>query len=69
MPSHGICCQVSQIEMGKVVPGPPGPRPKLFFRRDRDEIFFLTGTGIKNDWSRSYLLSDEAFNSVLTHLR
>jgi hypothetical protein len=28
---------------------------KLFFRRDRDrdEIFFLTGT--KNDWSRSSL--------------
>jgi hypothetical protein len=27
----------------------PGPRPKFFSRRDRDEIFFLTGTGTKND--------------------
>jgi hypothetical protein len=34
----------------------PGPRPgpKLFFHRNRDQIFFLTGT--KNDWSRSCLL-------------
>jgi hypothetical protein len=43
----------------------PGPWSKGFrlgtgteicFWRDRDEIFFLTGTGIKNDWSRSCLL-------------
>jgi hypothetical protein len=33
----------------------PGPKPNTFFRRDRDEIFFLTGT--KNDWSRSCLVS------------
>ncbi len=32
-----------------------GTRTKIFFRRDRDEIFFLTGTGTKNDWSRSCL--------------
>jgi hypothetical protein len=33
----------------------PGPEPKFFSRRDRDEIFFLTATGTKNDWSRSCL--------------
>jgi hypothetical protein len=34
-----------------------GPGPKVFFYRDRDEIFFLTGTGTKNDWSRSCLVT------------
>jgi len=43
------------VEMSKVV---PGPRPETFFRRDRDrdQHFFFTGTGTKNDWSRSCLL-------------
>jgi hypothetical protein len=42
-------------------PGPeffsPAPGPTFFSRRDRDrdQIFFLTGTGTKNDWSRSCL--------------
>jgi hypothetical protein len=36
----------------------PGPGPKFFSRRnrDRDGIFFLTGIGTKNDWSRSCLI-------------
>jgi hypothetical protein len=50
----------------------PRPRPKTFFRRvrdqnfffrrdrDRDEIFFLTGT--KNDWSRSCLRKPDHVN-------
>ncbi len=56
------CVQVrmkeySKTGMGKVVPVPAGPGPNFVSRRDRDEIFFLTetGTGTKNDWSRSCL--------------
>jgi hypothetical protein len=47
-----------------------GPGPKTVFRRDRNryEIFFLTGTGTKNDWSRSCLLySDFSFLSFSSY--
>jgi hypothetical protein len=40
-----------EIEMGKVVPG-PGPK------------FLLTGTGTKNDWSRSCLTRKQHFHEV-----
>jgi hypothetical protein len=42
----------------KFVSDGPGPRPKTFFRRDRDRYqnFFLTGTGTKNDLFRSCLI-------------
>ncbi len=47
--------------MSKVVPGPkiiflPGPGPKCFFRTGTGTKIFLTGTGTKNDWSRSCLV-------------
>jgi hypothetical protein len=52
---------LNELRDGQSGPAGTGTVTKIFltetgtniFRRDRDEIFFLTGT--KNDWSRSCL--------------
>ncbi len=48
----------------------PGPTPETFSRRDQDQNFFLagtgTGTGTKNDWSRSCLIKTQK-NPFHTH--